>query len=67
MVRRAFDCIEEGVYGSWLCIKNATVEGRYGTVEVKQGTRFNQGCVFAGFDDFPSYLASVSIDVPKTG
>ncbi len=66
MVRLSLGCIEERPNGTWECVRDAKIEGRYCPINIKRGQRFAPRCIFAGFDDFTSYLASVGVEVPAT-
>ena len=66
MVRRALDCFEERESGGWVCIRTTLVKGPVGPIPVQKGQSFAPKCVFAGYNDFTSYLASVSIESPPT-
>jgi hypothetical protein len=46
-------------------MKDTVVNGPVGQVQVARGQCFKPGTVFAGYDDFVAYLASVS--VPSLG
>ena len=65
MGRRALGCFEDREDGSWVCVHAATVAGPAGNITVKKGRSFAPKTVFAGFDDFAAYLASVSVDCPR--
>jgi hypothetical protein len=62
MARRALDAFEEGADGTWTCMKDAVVTGCLGAVRVQRGQTFKRNTAFAGFSDFPAYLASISED-----
>jgi hypothetical protein len=62
MARRALDAFEEGTDGTWTCMKDAVVTGRLGAVRVQRGQTFKRNTAFAGYSDFPAYLASISED-----
>jgi hypothetical protein len=64
MVRRALGAFEEGADGTWTCMKDAVVRGRLGSVRVQRGQTFKRNTAFAGYGDFPAYLASISEDSP---
>jgi hypothetical protein len=66
MGRRALGCFEDREDGRWICIRSTVVEGPAGRVAVTKGQSFVPRSVFAGYDDFTSYLASVSIEGPPT-
>jgi len=60
VARRALECFEERPDGGWVCRADTSITGRGCVVAVKRGQVFKPGCSFAGYDDFPSFLASVS-------
>jgi hypothetical protein len=64
MRRHALDCFEDRDDGSWICTKDTVVNGPVGPVDVERGQSFKPGTVFAGYNDFPAYLASVSVPGP---
>ena len=66
MGRRALDCFEEREDGGWVCIRSTSVMGPAGPIPVQKGQSFAPKCVFAGIDDFTSYLESVSVESPPT-
>jgi hypothetical protein len=66
MGRRALDCFEDREDGGWVCIRATSVMGPAGPIPVRKGQSFAPKTVFAGIDDFPSYLASVSVESPST-
>ena len=47
--------------GNWHCRKTVTVRGPLGDVVVKAGARLAPHTVFAGFDDFTSYLEKIIV------
>lgn len=65
MAKIAFECIELQPDGRWVCLKAAIVPGRYGPVRVRAGQSFVAGTIFAGFDDFTSYLQRISVEAPS--
>ena len=62
MGRRALGFFEDRNDGGWVCIRATTISGPKGDVSVRKGQSFAPKTVFAGYDDFVSYLASVSIE-----
>lgn len=62
MGRRALGCFEDRDDGSWVCIRATSVVGPQGSVAVRKGQSFARKTVFAGYDDFAAYLASVSLE-----
>ena len=64
MGRRALGCFEDRDGGGWICIRETTVVGPAGKVAVHPGQSFTAKTVFAGYDDFTAYLASVAIESP---
>ncbi len=60
MGRRALGCFEDREDGGWVCIRATSVTGPTGSVPVRKGQSFAGKTVFAGYDDFAAYLASVS-------
>jgi hypothetical protein len=66
MSRRALDCFEDREGGGWVCIRATSVKGPAGTVAVRKGQTFAPKAVFAGFNDFTAYLASVSVESTPT-
>jgi hypothetical protein len=64
MRRVALTSFEDRDDGSWVCIKNTVITGPVGQVHVAYGQSFRPGTVFAGYDDFTAYLASVSVPSP---
>jgi hypothetical protein len=64
MARQALGCFEEQSDGRWICVHSIAVIGPFNSVQVQQGQSFADGTVFAGYDDFTAYLASVSIEMP---
>jgi hypothetical protein len=59
-MRSALGCFEERQDGVWVCVHATTVKGPHCSIAVKPGQSFAPGTVFAGYDDFAGYLASVS-------
>ena len=66
MSRRALDCFEDREDGGWVCIRATSVNGPAGTVAVRKGQTFAPKAVFACFNDFTAYLASVSVESAPT-
>jgi len=64
MGRLALGCFEDRPDGGWVCIRVTTVTGPAGPVIVQKGRAFAPKTTFAGYGDFTSYLASVSIQSP---
>jgi hypothetical protein len=62
MSRHALDCFEDREDGGWVCIRSTSIMGPAGPVPVQKGQSFAPKTVFAGYDDFPSHLASVSVE-----
>ena len=60
--RRALGCFEDREDSGWVCIRAIFVMGPAGPIPVQKGRSFAPKTVFAGIDDFPSYLASVSVE-----
>jgi hypothetical protein len=65
MGRIALGCFEERDHGVWVCIQATTVSGPACTVAVELGRRFAPRTVFAGYNDFTDYLASVAVPNPE--
>lgn len=61
MRRLALGSFEDRDDGSWVCFKGTVVDGPAGRVSIARGQTFKPGTVFAGYDDFAAYLASVSV------
>ncbi len=66
MGRRALGCFEDREDGGWVCIRATSVIGPKGSVAVRKGQSFSRKTVFAGYDDFAAYLASVSVESTPT-
>jgi len=64
MIRQALECFEELLDGSWVCRKSTVITGLSCNVAVWRGQTFAPHTVFAGYDDFTSYLESISKTVP---
>jgi hypothetical protein len=60
MRRHALGSFEDRDDGSWVCTKDTAVNGPVGSVKVACGQSFKPGTVFAGYEDFTVYLASIS-------
>ena len=48
--------------GGSICVRSTAVKGLACTVSVRVGQSFPPKTAFAGYDDFPAYLASVSVE-----
>jgi hypothetical protein len=65
MGRIALGCFEERDHGVWVCTKATTVAGPSCTVAVELGRRFTPRTVYAGYNDFTGYLASVAVQASE--
>lgn len=67
MCKLAVNAFESRLDGRWVCIKTASVpipQPGFPCVKVEKGTTFTPQVVFAGHDDFTSYLEAVAVDEP---
>ncbi len=64
MPRIAFTSIEEQSDGRWVCLTDTIIRGQYCAIKMHKGQTFPPRTAFGGYNDFTSYLASVSVDAP---
>jgi hypothetical protein len=57
---QAVKCLERDACGGWHCRADMTISGPLGDVNVPRGTRFAPHTVYAGYNDFSSYLDSLA-------
>ncbi len=66
-MENAFDAFKRNPDGSWTCVRNVTLEGPGGRLQVTAGASFYRGMVYMGVD-LASYLeANAKSGTPPIG
>jgi len=66
-MENAFNAFERNPDGSWSCVRNVTLEGPGGRMQVTAGARFYRGMVYMGVDLARYLEAHANSGTPPVG